>query len=244
MNEDLTSLIESIGFKEKESQIYLALLELGKANVSQVSHFSKIKRPTAYLILEDLLEKGYVTQIPGKKIIEYQAVDPAIILIKKRTELRNFSEMVPYLQTLHNKGGEKPKIHYVDNKEGIWNIYESLNYEKEAFCISSYKKINEHFPGKVDHWIKGYKKKNYKVNARHLIPNDPKEFAFGEKFKEAGQNIRVLNKNFDTDIVITESKLSISSLEENPFLVLIESKRLARSLKPIFEIIWENSQKL
>jgi len=244
MNEDLLPLIESIGFKEKESQIYLTLLELGKANVSQIARNSKIKRPTAYLILEDLLQKGYIAEMPGKKVLEYQAVDPAVILIKKKTELRNFSEMIPFFQTLRNKDNQKPHISYVDNKEGIWNIYESLNYEKEAFCISSYKKINEHFPGKVDHWIKGYNKKSYKISAKHLIPNHPNEFFYGKRFKKAGQNVRLLSKKFDTDIVLTESKLSISSLGEDPFLVLIESKKLAQSLKPIFEIIWEASLEL
>lgn len=33
-------------------------------------------------------------------------------------------------------------------------------------------------------------------------------------------------------------------LEEEPFLVLIESEKLAKSLKPLFEVIWEASKEI
>jgi len=154
--------------------------------------------------------------------------------------------MLPLLQTLHNKGKQRPKIHYVETKEGIEGIYESLNYAKEAFYVSSYKKLHEHFPKKVEEWIKSYGKGMYKVDAKHIIPDDPEELKFGKDYAQAGQKVRVLpkQKKFDTDIVLTENKLSVSSLEEEPFLVLIESEKLAKSLKPLFEIIWEASREI
>lgn len=60
--------LKHIGLNEKEAQIYLSLLELGKATVLSVSKRSGIKRPTAYLVLESLVEKGFVSRIiKGKK---------------------------------------------------------------------------------------------------------------------------------------------------------------------------------
>ena len=244
MNNDLTQLIESIGFSEKEAQIYLTLLESGKAGVSTVSKRSGIKRPTTYVILEELAQKGYVTLAPGKKILSYQAVDPSVILLQKRTDLKNFSEMVPFLQTLGNKGGDTPKIHYVADKEGILNLYESLNFAKESFCISSYAQIDLHFPGTVDHWIKGYEKNSYKATVKHMIPDNPGDLTYGKRFKEAGQNVRVFPRAFDTDIVITENKIALSSLSDTPFLVLIESEKLARSLRPVFDLVWDAGREL
>jgi len=244
MDSDIIALIKSLGFNDKESKIYLALLELGQSNVSLISNTAGIKRPTAYLILEELTKLGYVTEVLEKNKKVYQAVDPSIILIKKRTELKNFAEMIPLLETMQNKNTDKPQISYFATKAGIWNIYESLNFVKEAFYISSYQKINEHFPGKVDEWIRGYQKKHYKVNAKHLISNHAGEIEFGKKFKDAGQQIRVLPKEFDTDLVLTENKIAISSLGENPFLILIESSSLAKSLKPLLEIIWQASKEI
>jgi len=224
MDNDLLKTIESIGFRPKESQVYLALLELGTGTVSQIAK----------------------TAEPGGKINRYQAIDPSAILIRQKTNLKNFSEMLPLLQTLHNKGKQRPKIHYVETKEGIEDIYESLNYAKEAFYVSSYKKLHEHFPKKVEEWMKDYGKGIYNVDAKHIIPDDPEELKFGKTYAESGQKVRILpkQKNFDTDIVLTENKFSVSSLEEEPFLVLIESEKLAKSLKPLFEIIWEASREI
>lgn len=244
MDKDLLQIVESIGFRPKESQVYLALLELGTGTVSQIAKTAELKRPVTYVILESLFKQGYVTQVPSGKVNCYQAIDPSAILIRQKTNLKNFSEMLPLLQTLHNKGKQRPKIHYVETQEGIANVYDSLNYVNEAFYISSYKKLHEHFPKKVDQWIKDYGKGIYKVDAKHIIPDDPEELKFGKYYADAGQKVRVLPKQkyFDTDIVLTENKLSVSSLEKEPFLVLIESDKLAKSLKPLFEIIWEASR--
>ncbi|HWP69439.1 MAG TPA: hypothetical protein VN437_09075, partial [Rectinemataceae bacterium] len=148
------------------------------------------------------------------------------------------------LQTLGNKGGDTPKIHYVADKEGILNLYESLNFAKEALCISSYAQIDIRFPGTVDHWIKGYGKKSYRATVRHMIPGSPKDIAFGKRFKDAGQDVRVFPRTFDTDLVITENKIALSSLTDTPFLVLIESEKLARSLRPVFDLVWDASRSL
>jgi sugar-specific transcriptional regulator TrmB len=246
MDNDLLKAIESIGFRPKESQVYLALLELETGTVSRIAKIAELKRPVTYIILDDLIEKGYATKVPGGKINKYQSVDPYAILIRQKTNLKNFSEMLPLLQTLSNKGKQRPKIQYVETKERITNIYESLNYAKEAFFVSSYKKLHEHFPKKIEEWMKDYGKGIYKVDAKHIIPDNPEELKFGKEYALGGQKVRVLpsQKNFDTDIVLTENKLSVSSLEEDPFLVLIESEKLAKSLKPLFEIIWEASREI
>lgn len=247
MDLDLISLIETTGLKNKEAKIYLALLELGTASASQVAKVAQLKRPTTYLILEELKEGGYVSQTTSKKSKKYQGIGPEVILAKKKTDLKNFSEMSPFLQTLQNKSGMRPKISYFTDNEGILNVYEDLNFAKEAFYISSYQKISEHFPQKLSQWTKNYEKNFYKVDAKHLVPNTPEELSFAKQFTKTGQKVRLLpkDKKFDTDLVLTENKLSISSLsDEQPFLVLIESKKLAQSLRPIFEIIWEASQEL
>jgi hypothetical protein len=98
----------------------------------------------------------------------------------------------------------------------------------------------------VEEWIKECCMGMYNVDAKHIIPDDRDELRFGKEFIKGGQKVRILpsQKNFDTDIVLTENKLSVSSLEEEPFLVLIESEKLAKSLKPLFEIIWEASREI
>ncbi|MCK9379327.1 MAG: hypothetical protein M0P97_04265 [Candidatus Moranbacteria bacterium] len=46
------------------------------------------------------------------------------------------------------------------------------------------------------------------------------------------------------DFTIYDNKLAITSLEENPFIVVIESDELVRSMKPLFELAWEKGKSL
>ena len=50
MDNDLLKTIESIGFRPKESQVYLALLELGTGTVSQIAKTAELKRPVTYIM--------------------------------------------------------------------------------------------------------------------------------------------------------------------------------------------------
>ena len=71
-----TKALQDMGLSEKESQVYVALLELGKANVARIAQQSNIKRPTVYVLLEDLRKKGLVLKVPHIKNALYIAQDP------------------------------------------------------------------------------------------------------------------------------------------------------------------------
>ena len=68
--------LNNIGFNEKESKIYLALLETSAQPASVVARQAGINRTTTYLTLEDLLKKGLVNRFERKGIQYFEAVDP------------------------------------------------------------------------------------------------------------------------------------------------------------------------
>ena len=64
--EQLKMTLQSFGLGEKETTVYIALLEIGKGTVSQISRKAGINRTTGYDILSSLANKGLVT-ISGKE---------------------------------------------------------------------------------------------------------------------------------------------------------------------------------
>ena len=87
-NLDLQKSLEFIGFSEKEVLVYLALLELGKGTVTQISRKAGINRPTGYHILASLEAKELV-KVSGKEPKqEYVAESPDQIekLLNKKIE--------------------------------------------------------------------------------------------------------------------------------------------------------------
>ena len=73
---DSKSSLEYLGFKPKEAQIYLALLELGEASVVQIAKKTGIKRTTVYNILPDFINRGIITSAVRKKRKVYFIEDP------------------------------------------------------------------------------------------------------------------------------------------------------------------------
>lgn len=246
MDSGLLKLLEKTGFTEKEARVYLALLELGKGDVSDIAKTTDLKRSIIYVLLEGLIKRGYASELPNQKINTYQAVDPSIILSQLKSVTKNFSEMLPIFRTLHNKGKDRPKITYHETLEGIWNIYEEMNQSDKAFFISSYENIDKHFPNAIAEWVKAYEKKLIPLRGKHLIANDKFDLEVMRKFSKINQEARYLPeiKKFDMDFTIYKNKLAITSFDNEPFIVVIESKSLVESIRPIFEIAWDNGKEI
>ncbi len=242
MDHVLVRTLKDAGMNEKEARCYLALLEIKSGTATNIAQTAGLKKSITYVILEQLIARGYATQSLNKKVNEYKPLDPSFLLSKQKSIVHSIGQMLPLLQTLGNKNSTRPEIHYVDTKEGIRNVYESFNVSAEAFFISSYAKIHEHFPGLVKQWISNYKRRKYKIQARHVIPDNHIDRMFGLEYQNAGQNVRILPREtrFETDVVLTEDTFSISSLDGLPFLVFIKSEKLAHALKPLFEIVWKS----
>ncbi|MDD5031552.1 MAG: helix-turn-helix domain-containing protein [Patescibacteria group bacterium] len=246
MDETLLKLLEQSGFTEKEAGVYLALLELGQGKVNEIAKKTELKRSIIYVILESLIKRGYVSEIPNKKINTYQATDPSIILTKLQITAKNFFEMLPLLRTLSSKGKKRPKITYHETKEGIWNTYEEISRTTTPFFITSHTRIKKHFSDGVDKWLSGLTKGIHRYKSKNLVPETGEEIEIGKEFLKLGQKVRVLPelKGMNMDFAIYNNKLAITSLEDDPFIVIIESEELVKSMRPIFEIAWQKGKEI
>lgn len=243
MDNDLLKLVEQAGFTEKEARVYLALLELGQGDVSDIAKIAELKRSIIYVILEGLIKRGYASEVPNKKINTYQAADPSVIVAQLKSVTKNFLEMLPFLQTLGGKNKKRPKMTYYETKEGIWKVYEEIGQAKDPFYITSYSFIEKAFPGSVEKWIKE-DEKTALADGYHLVPNNPDDIEIGKKFSKANQRVRIIEsvENLQMDFTIFENKLAITSLADSPFVVVIESEDLINSMRPIFEIAWRSGK--
>lgn len=243
MDKTLVKLLSRTGFTEKEAFVYLALLELGRGTVTDISKKTGLKRSIIYIVLEGLIARAYASAIPKTRILTYSAADPGIILSNIQTTAKQFSEMLGFLRLLGGSGERRPRIQYAETKEAIWNIYESITKAKETYFVSSYSRIEECFPGAVESWAKGYKKGLFAGKGLHLIPDTDNEKRYAEPLISAGEQIRISPNlgEISIDISIFDDKVSLTSFEQKPFLVLVQSQAIANTLRSLFLAIWENA---
>ncbi len=245
MDNELIEVLGDVSFTEKEARVYVALLSLNQGTVQQVAKLSGLKRPIIYVVLEGLIKRGYASEIPDKKTRSFQAMPASLVLKRLQSNVAHFTQYLPIFKTLGNRGGPKPKITYLDTKEGIQNIYEEINYDPAPFFITSYVRLEEYFPGIVERWVKNYKKGLYKkMRGTHIVPDDEKSLGYVRDFLEIGQKVRVSSilRGLKTDISLYGNKLVISSLGEHLFAVAIESADIVQSLRPILNAVWENAE--
>ena len=247
MDNQLSNLLQQTGFTAKESQVYLALLELGEANVTQIADKTELKRSIIYVLLEGLIKRGYATEIPNQKINRYQAVDPSKIYSHLTTVYKNFGQMLPVFKALYNKDQAKPKIYFFEGVEGALSVYRDINNADEALFFTSISKLQKFIPDEVEGWIQNRKKGVTHFKGKHLIEDTSADREWGKRFKPYQQDIRIMPKEFDInmDLSIFHNKVALTSIQPDGLsMVLIESPELFNSMKLMFELAWQSARAL
>lgn len=75
----MKNLLKEYGLHDKEAEVYLAALELGKATGFQIYKKTGLKKPTVYYVLEELHRKHLVGLTSQGKKKYFVAEDPSKI---------------------------------------------------------------------------------------------------------------------------------------------------------------------
>lgn len=250
-NLDLKKTLGFIGFSEKEVAVYLALLELGKGTVTQISRKAGINRPTGYHVLNSLALKELV-KISGKEPKqEYVAESPdqieKILNRKIETEKKFLEEarkIIPELKSIHNVA-DRPKVLFYEGKEGLEKVYEdTLSSHEEILAYASVEDIQPTLP----HYFPGYYKRRAKkgIRIRAIFPEsvDARERASLDEEEIRTSLIVPSDKyGFHPEINIYDNKVMIASWREK-LGIIIESSEIADAMKKIYELAWAEAKRL
>jgi sugar-specific transcriptional regulator TrmB len=251
INEQLKLNLQSFGFSEKEVIVYIALLELGKGTVRQISSKAGINRTTAYDILGSLSNKGLVT-ISGKEPKSEYAVEPpeAITAYLKRVaeetaeHIKKSEAIIPELELLHAKKN-RPKIRFYEGREGLEHVYEDTLTSTEP--IRAYASVGDMHAGLPGYFPEYYKRRAGKGIAIRAIVPDTDAGRERKLFdKEEMREAALVPKDtflFSPEINIYDDKIMIASWKEK-LGIIIESTEIADAMKKIYELAWAEAKRL
>ena len=121
-------ILIDLGLNELESRVYMAALELGFDTVLKISKKAGVKRPTCYLTLDNLIDKGYITKTEKKSTTLYSAEKPSVILNKYKEKINNFKDLLPFYEAKFNRG-PKPKIRFYEGKDEVGKVYTNILFQ-------------------------------------------------------------------------------------------------------------------
>lgn len=243
-NMALQNTLRDLGLEEKETKIYLALLELGEATVLAVSKKADIKRPTAYIVLRALEEKGFVSRIfKGKKLF-FTTQHPRKLITEAELRLKEVQEAVPQLESLFHREEGKPRIMLYESKDKLDQAYDEAFLAKgEVLFIDTHQLSYEIF-------TRTFKKFEYvtlspEFRIREILDDSEASRKFAERVRGSYYGVRFIQKEllpFEADIGIYGNRVLISSVKKEYFTVSIESEEIARAFRTIFEVMWRASK--
>lgn len=241
--------LQNLGFSDKESGVYIALLELGKGTVTEISRNAGINRTTGYDILSSLAGKGIVSVSGKEPKQEYVAESPASITayLKKQADLLNENikkseNLVSELDLIHSVKN-RPKIRFYEGIEGLKQVYEDTLTSTEA--IRAYATVDDMHNALPNYFPEYYKRRAKKdIFIRAITPatkigkernvhdiEEKREMAFVPADKYY----------FSPEINIYDNKVMIASWREK-LGIIIESEEIADAMKKIYELAWARSK--
>ncbi|HLD21794.1 MAG TPA: helix-turn-helix domain-containing protein [Patescibacteria group bacterium] len=251
---DLQKTLIRLGLSSKQAQVYLACLQLGCDTVVSISKFCGLKRPTVYLILDDLEAMGLVSKTREIKKTLFKAEDPKRLLTDLRTKQEMAEIALPSLQAIYNLDPEKPNIKIGEGVLAVRNAYNGIfthiskHPQEELLIFGSLKDAAATFEEEVvSHF---YQKMAESQNRIREIGNDDHET---RKYYRAS---RRLNENHDIRLIRNEGQfwksdnmlygntLVIFSVKEQIFVITIESSTITTTYRTLFNMAWRSGKRI
>jgi len=246
MSKDILDVLQAVGLDEKQSQLYMAGLQLGTAPASDYAKATGINRITSYNLLEELVHRGYFTVVKKVRSKWYAPVSPEYVALEARKNVQALERALPELRSLQGSTYRKPRVRFFEGWEGVRHVYEdTLTCESELLNFANSSVVREFWPNYDDEYVSERVKQG--IRLRGISPNDSVGRQVHGDDKAKLREIRLVPANdfdFTNEINIYDHKVAICSFDSglkgdrDMFGVIIESKEVAETQRQIFEMAW------
>lgn len=235
-------MLEQVGLSQKQAIVYMALLELGESSVLRIAQKTSIKRPTVYVTLEALLERGLVERIPKGGKSAYQAFDPEVVLKSFRERVDALDQAIPELRAMMAGSPRKPRVRVYEGKKSILRFYESEIFSgKNILALVNIRELRAIFSRDELNGML-YIMKAGGGNIRELTDQsrEADEYLIEKNRLELGGS-KFLPSGFSLGIDLLMYGDTVAMISpKNLMAVVIEDRAISASQKQFFEFVWKS----
>ncbi len=256
--EQITDYLKKLGLSELEAKIYLTLLQTGTVSIKSFAPMIGLKRTTAYLYIDPLIEKGLVVKVIQGNKKQIAAANPDMLqeLVEKKVQLAKTqtkiaesveNEFPEILQTLNStflkkEEFQEAEIKYYKGKLGIQKIYEEALKAKELRSYVNIEEIATVFPDNFSMFDNAFKK-NPNMQMFEIVEDSPRA---KERIKTSSERKQYLYKFLPVgmklsaqDILIYDNKVAIIQFKDKISGIVHNSVDLYNNFKLIFDLNWK-----
>ncbi len=253
----LEKTLEKLGLHDKEAAVYLALLQLGYGSAQMIAKKSKLARPTAYVILDSLIEKGLAQKglVANKTVFIASPPEDLHEMLERedlsvRERKKELKRALPELRAIFALAEDKPSIRFFEGKEGIKNLYrEFVEVSREpVYGIESHDYIDEIFYQEENEYEKMMLDTRVKAGIPMRLIYTSKKGPYikkdmWQKMKCEYRYIPAGKLPLKASFAVHGPTLAIISFRNKIIGVLIEHRDIADSFRAILSEAWDAAEK-
>ena len=235
----------NMGLTDGESQVYLALIELGKCTTGKITKKANISSSKVYEVLQRLQTKGFVGYVIENGTRYYDATSPKRLLefLEEKKQgisdsQKKIEDIIPMIEGKRNQAEEHNQTVVYTGKKGplivlneILDNYRNGIRELEGFGTDE-ENYAKHFPAQLNEYLREGKK--LKAKERLL-------YAEGFRSPNTYASIRYLPKELTQPkrTIVSGDKVFIVDFNEPMTTIIIHKKEIAQAYKKQFELLWK-----
>lgn len=250
----MISLLEKLGFSEKEAKVYLAALEMGEDSVQNIAKKAGVNRATTYVVLEKLMELGLISTYEKEKKTYFVAEDPKELqnlLKEEKSELeereQNLKENLNQMIAIYNRKKGKPIVRFFEGADGLEALdrYKvGLKPKTELLTMIPVDLVEKLFPSRRTKSVSERVKLG--IRTRTIYTREQGPYSQEENKKQLRDGIYLPRTKLPIDATIAiHPNWGIKLYYFNEFSsygVLIQSPELANNMKVLFDLAWNGAK--
>ncbi len=248
MDKVIAQSLQLLGLDSKEVKFFLTSFKTGPAPINQIAKLSRLERSTAYLIAEQLINKGLLEASLSSYRKKVSAVEPRKLLklvAARQRQIRRqeleLEESLPELQSLYQASEFRPKVRVFEGRQGLIQVWQDILSAKSEILLWTNQERETMVFTPQDHQLFIKERVSKRLPIRVLAVNN----AHGQQLQEQSESralrqTKLLSEQiqFSAETYIYDNKVAIIDYNKDIIGVIMESHPISDSQRAIFEMTW------
>ena len=176
MDDKIIKQLDDVGLTNSEAKVYLAILELGNTNVSDIAKKTEINRRDVYDTLSTLLDKRLIVQIIGNKKGTYAGIDPDKLIELIQSKEVILESVIPAMEKDYTSEKVNERAIVYKGIDGFKNYMEDiLEIGEDIYCLGAKGGWNYDGLGEFKDWFEKERIRK-KIKVHNLFDVEMKKY--------------------------------------------------------------------
>ena len=250
MEHYIKSALIQLDCTPKEIRLFTASYKHGPANSSELAKLAKLQRSTCYIVAEQLLKKGLLTQDFGQYNKKLTAIDPQTLIrllkTKQRQVGRSTLQIEDHLSELtqaYNTPEALPRVVSYRGPNGLLAVWkEILASQTEVLLWTNQETQYQVFPKKQhEQFIAERVAKNIAIRVLAIDNPDGRALLASDAANLRQTQLLPPATTFSAETFIFDNKIAVLDYNTDLIAVVIENSLICQAQKAIFALAWQTN---